>query len=302
MKIKYEQIALRTKARDIIAKANAIIDEYAAQGYSLTLRQLYYQFVARGLLPNEQKNYKMLGEVISSGRRAGLIDWEAIVDRTRFIRGNGSGWDSPAGIIATCEDAFKYDLWKDQPSYIEIWFEKDALLGVFERACHQMRLPHFSCRGYVSDSECWGAAQRIARMERSGKRAFVMHFGDHDPSGIDMTRDIEARMNLFGASPIVQRLALNMDQVEQYNPPPNPAKETDSRFAGYRAEFGDESWELDALNPDVLASLVADAVACRMDLLKWKKGLNREAKAKKEIGLLAKFYDAAVKAAKEASK
>lgn len=58
---------------------------------------------------------------------------------------------------------------------------------------------------------------------------------------------------MFGASVEVRRLALNMEQVRKYDPPPNPAKVTDSRFAAYCDQFGDESWELDALSPKVVA-------------------------------------------------
>lgn len=296
-KIKYENIALRTKAIATIAQANDIIEEYAKQGYSLTLRQLYYQFVARGLLPNTNRNYQNLGVVISNGRRAGLIDWDAIVDRTRFLR-RTSTWTSPTEIIESCAAQFRLDLWQDQAAYVEVWFEKDALLGVFERASQLRRLPLMSCRGYGSDSTWWEAAQRLKEHDRwsiPGKeRCIVLHFGDHDPSGLDMTRDIEARLNLFGAFPTIKRLALNMDQVHKYNPPPNPAKETDSRFAAYRAEFGDESWELDALNPDILVKLVDKEISKHIDVKKWNAALKRENEAKADLALVSTNWDKVV--------
>lgn len=276
MKIQYERNNLHGKTLRLLEQANAIIDEYQTKGFSLTLRQLYYQFVARGLLANKQANYKMLGEVLSSGRRNGLVDWDAIVDRTRFLRRPPS-WTSPQDILSSCANQYKADLWANQPNYVEVWFEKDALLGVFERACEDFRLPMFSCRGYVSDSECWAAAQRFEAAERDGKECVLLHFGDHDPSGLDMTRDIGDRLFLFGASHVnVRRLALNMDQVEEYNPPPNPAKETDSRFADYLDKYGDESWELDALSPEVLAALVAKEVESLVVAKRWKAGLKQE--------------------------
>lgn len=277
MKIQYERTNLHGKTLRLLEQANAIIDEYRAKDFSLTLRQLYYQFVARGLLANKQQNYKMLGEVLSSGRRNGIVDWDAIVDRTRFLRRPPS-WASPQDILLSCASQYKADLWADQPNYVEVWFEKDALLGVFERACEDYRLPMFSCRGYVSDSECWAAAERFKRAQDHGKGSVLLHFGDHDPSGLDMTRDIEDRLFLFGAPHVgVRRLALNIDQVEQYNPPPNPAKETDSRFEDYRNKYGDESWELDALSPEVLAALVAKEVKSLVVAKRWKAGLKQEA-------------------------
>jgi hypothetical protein len=291
-KIQYEALKFQARIVKQIEQACAIIAEYHAEGYQLTLRQLYYQFVARDLLPNTQKNYKQLGSVISKARRAGLVDWEAIVDRTRFLRGPSS-WDSPADILNTASYSFKHDRWDSQPHYVEVWFEKDALLGVFERPSEQWRLPIFSCRGYASDSEIWVAAQRLARVSRqSGKPTTILHFGDHDPSGLDMTRDIEERLHLFGARRVtVNRLALNMDQIEQYQPPPNPAKESDSRFAAYLSAYGDESWELDALDPKVLNGLVRSALDDVLDVPAWNKAVREENEARAELLAFSEEYE-----------
>lgn len=292
MKQKVETIALRTKAMAIIEQADVIIEEYRAKGFTLTLRQLYYQFVSRGLLANLQKNYKMLGEVISSGRRAGLIDWDAIVDRTRFLREKPS-WTSPKDILSACANQYRRNLWNDQPVYVECWFEKDALLGVFESITSQWRLPLFSCRGYVSDSELWSAARRFQSAGEKAEREklVVLHFGDHDPSGIDMTRDIEDRLRLFGCPNVtVTRLALNMVQINKYNPPPNPAKESDSRFTDYAHAFGTESWELDALSPEVLKSILDSHVVKMIDWQYWDKSMEREEKERKELSKIAGDY------------
>lgn len=305
MKIAYEKLILRSRALDIIAKANVILDEYAAQGYSLTLRQLYYQFVARDLFPDEwvsketgskncQANYDKLSSIISKGRRCGLIDWSAIVDRTRFLR-KDSSWDDPAHIVANSAAGFRLDLWRDQPYYVEVWFEKDALLGIFERASEFYRLPMISCRGYGSDSTWWEAAMRINEISNSGKygenkKAIILHFGDHDPSGLDMTRDIEARLNLFGCYPKVRRMALNMNQVREYDPPPNPAKETDSRFTDYQEKFGDECWELDALPPDMLVKLVNATVKAYIKPKLWKAALALETEGKEQLGNISDNY------------
>lgn len=294
--IEYETVKFRAATLETVRKANEIIDTYAEQGYSLTLRQLYYQFVARDLIPNRQSEYKRLGDVISKARRAGLVDWDAIEDRTRSLRSLGT-WDSPRSIVEACAKQFRYDLWEDQPCYVEVWFEKDALMGVFERVANELRLPYFSCRGYTSDSEVWGAGQRLLSVARSGRQPIVLHFGDHDPSGIDMTRDIGERIALFGGPDLidagfdVRRLALNMDQIEEYDPPPNPAKDTDSRFEGYRQEYGDESWELDALEPTVLAALVSAEVEQLLDQDAWDAAREREESARRALSRVAGMLD-----------
>lgn len=310
-KIKYENIALRTKAVALIGKINTIVEDYQRQGYSLTLRQLYYQLVAHDFFPDEQKfslvsgkwvrdlehgtknanpNYDWLGVTVSNGRRAGLIDWDAIVDRTRFLR-SPSTWETPGAIVGSCANQFQVDRWRDQKSYVELWFEKDALLGIFERASEFGQLPIFSNRGYVSDSSIWEAAQRIIGKTQEGRRGYILHFGDHDPSGLDMTRDVEARLALFGAAPRVKRLALNMDQVRKYNPPPNPAKETDCRFADYQRLYGDESWELDALAPDVMVKLVEREIKKHIDKKKWAAALKRETEGRGQLTKIAENWD-----------
>lgn len=240
---------------DMIDQANGIIDEYMSAGYKLTVRQLYYQFVARDLLANTVKNYKRLAGIISDARLAGLIDWDAIEDRTRNLVSQ-SHWSHPGEIIQACADQFRVDLWEGQAYRPEVWIEKEALAGVFDRVCKRWDIPFFSCRGYTSQSEMWSNAIRLGRIAANGQRPVILHFGDHDPSGMDMTRDIVDRMNLFDGRMELKRLALNMDQVEEFTPPPNPAKVTDSRFDGYVVKYGTESWELDALDPKVLSGLV----------------------------------------------
>jgi hypothetical protein len=130
-------------------------------------------------------------------------------------------------------------------------------------------VPYFSCRGYTSQSELWSAARRLSRYESAGQDTVVIHLGDHDPSGVDMTRDIQERLALFGSTATVRRIALNMAQVEQYDPPPNPAKLTDSRATGYISAFGESSWELDALDPATLDRLIDDEIRSWRDEDRW---------------------------------
>jgi len=289
--IRYENLTFKPDTQEVIDQANTIIAEYAAQGYDLTLRQLYYQFVSRDYIPNNQKAYNRLGDIVSKGRRAGMIDWNAIIDRTRNLQ-RESTWDRPADIVKAVAEQFMYDRWEKQSTYVECWFEKDALMGVFERIATEFRVPYFSCRGYTSDSEVWAAARRLRQQSTlHGKEIVILHFGDHDPSGLDMTRDIGDRLRLFGAKDIdVRRLALNMDQVEQYEPPPNPAKLTDSRFEQYAAEFGDESWELDALDPTTLHDLVRAELETIIDDDQWQEDTEREETAREELTLISDNY------------
>lgn len=272
-KINYVDKNFSDSSLQIIQIANKIIKEYAAQGYDLTLRQLYYQFVARGLIANKQTEYKRLGSIINDARLAGYIDWLTIVDRTRNVQSNPH-WDGPKDIVEACVQSFQIDKWAGQENRIEVWIEKDALVGVIENVCRRNDVSFFSCRGYTSQSEMWGAAQRLIAYEQ---HPVIIHLGDHDPSGIDMTRDIRDRLSLFMEGYIeVHRIALNMDQVEQYDPPPNPAKITDSRAEKYIKKYGGESWELDALEPKVLEDLIDDKIAEFKDEELWAKAVRKQ--------------------------
>lgn len=277
MREKFVDIKFRADTLAVINQANTIIADYQRQGFKLTLRQLYYQFVARALIPNKQTEYKRLGSIIDNGRQAGLIDWDAIEDRTRNLE-RLSVWSSPEQILRAVAEQYREDWWKGQDFYPEVWIEKDALTGVIEPVCEEFQVPYFACRGYVSQSEMYAAAQRLKGKARGGRSPVIFHLGDHDPSGMHMTVDNGERLDLFmrGMGVEVVRLALNMAQVEEYSPPPNPAKETDSRFESYAAEHGDESWELDALDPSVIDTLIRDALEERIDPDPWQAAKDAE--------------------------
>jgi hypothetical protein len=145
----------------VVDQANTIIEEYSDQGFTLTLRQLFYQFVARGLLENAFKQYRRLGGIIRDARDGGLIDWVAIEDRTRTVN-NHSSWDGPADIIRSAVRSYQTDRWVGQQYRPEVWIEKDALLGVIEGVCTEYRVPYFAHRGNNSQTLQHQAGKRFA--------------------------------------------------------------------------------------------------------------------------------------------
>lgn len=271
-----------------IETANAIISEYQGQGYTLTLRQLYYQFVARGLIENTERSYKNLGSIVADGRVAGLIDWYSIEDRGRNVSSVYVQEDEQQ-----CLDGLEYhyslDFWERQNAYVEVWVEKEALAAVIQRPADKWQVPFMACKGYLSVSEAWRAGQRFEAMEEAGRdRLVVIHLGDHDPSGIDMSRDNADRLSLFSNRSNVElrRIALNMDQVDAYNPPPNPAKVTDSRARDYIARFGHTSWELDALEPRVLDQLISAEIESFVDMDLWRQTKAEQTEARQVLAKL----------------
>ena len=287
MRIQYITRNVNKNSMSLIMIANKIIEEYVEQGYDLTLRQLYYQFVARDIIPNKDSEYKKLGSIINDARLAGEIDWDHIKDRTRKLR-HLSHWESPKEIIESAAHSYRLDKWQGQKHRLEVWIEKDALVGVIESICNECDVPYFSCRGYTSQSEMWRASQRLIEYIDSGQIPIILHLGDHDPSGIDMSRDIEDRLIMFDAYQIkVIRIALNQDQIKKYKPPPNPTKITDSRAKSYIYKFGSDSWELDALEPSVITDLIQDNIKNHLDEESFKSILKKENEQKIQIENIA---------------
>lgn len=282
----------RSGTRAIIRKANTLIDDYQAQGYKLTLRQLFYQFVSRNWIVNQQSEYKRLGEILNDARLAGLVDWDAIEDRGRNLVptamwGYPGEPTSPADFIYDWGRHFKNDPWENQPAYVEAWEEKDSLIGIVERPCRKWRVPFFSCRGYVSASEMYDAAQRLTQRAEAGQRVIVLHLGDHDPSGTQMTDNIEERLMLLSRECEgieVRRIALNLDQIRAYNPPENTAKESDSRYRAYCNRYGTtKSWELDSMPPQALADLLDREIESEIDLELWARDMEAEREPKRQL-------------------
>lgn len=292
MKEQFREYKFRKSTLAQIAQAEQIISEYSARGMSLTLRQIYYQFVSRDLIKNDQKEYKALGDLLNKARLAGLIDWSAMEDRTRGLKGYdaASGVTAEAALIDLAE-SYAQSRWDDQPYAPEVWIEKDALTGVIQPICSELRLSFFSCRGYVSQSEQYKAGKRFRWAHRNGKTPIVFHLGDHDPSGMHMTVDNRDRFAMFAAEDVeVVRLALNTDQVQLYNPPPNPAKMTDSRAAEYVAYHGDQSWELDALSPEVIEDLIRQAVEPLINWTFWREAEAQEEATKDQLARISDRY------------
>lgn len=296
-KIQYKEIDFRDKSLHLIEWANKIVEDYDEQGYNLTLRQLYYQFVARDIIPNNQRMYDNLGALINNARLAGLVDWHSIEDRTRNVK-NTYHWQDPRRLLESAAKQFDINKWEGQRNYVEVWVEKDALVEVIGKAASRYDTPYFSCRGYVSQSEMWGAAMRIKdKLRYEHDRAIIVHLGDHDPSGKDMTRDIDERINMFLEKDgfdgrfEIQRVALEMSQIKKFNPPPNPAKLTDSRCSGYISKYGYSSWELDALEPSVLDNIVRSAILDNLDLDLYNEKLEEEEATRERLLAYAKKFN-----------
>jgi hypothetical protein len=305
-KISYINSELNASSLAIVNDTIKIIDEYEALNIFPTLRGLYYRMIARDLFPeywrdkktkskNNPNNYKKFSYLITKARLTGLIDWDSISDHTRSKKGI-THWGNPDHIIKAVPGSFHLDHWAGQKIRPEVWIEKDALTGVISSICKKLDVDYFACVGYVSQSEMWTAAQRLTDYMFDKQKPVIIYLGDHDPSGLDMSRDIRDRLKMFMDRRChVNRIALNIDQVRKYNPPPDPAKFPDPRFVEYKSMYGTDSWELDALDPLVIQKLIEKTVLEYRNDKIYHKVMEQEYKDLAKLCIVAKNWRSLIK-------
>ena len=285
-----DKLHLNKKNEEQLQIINDIIEEYAEDGYTLTLRQLYYQLVSRDIIPNQQKEYAKLSTLLVKGRMAGVVDWDAIEDRIRvpYMEYWVSGIE---GAIRDTINQYKLDRQEGQDVYIELWVEKDALSGVLKRITEEFHIRLMVNRGYSSCTAIHDAFERLKRYEDEGKKTYILYLGDHDPSGLDMIRDIQERLQEFGVFPEVRHIGLTMEQINEFNPPENPAKITDPRAKWYISQHGNKSWEVDALNPKTLHKLVRENVEELIDMDLFNEQIEKEDSDKEKLEELMEGFE-----------
>lgn len=252
----------------LIAVLHQILEEHKQYG-KLTVRQVYYQLVGRGVIENSKRSYQGYVNHLTTGRKGGVIPWDAFEDRARmFHREPLPKYDilresDPQDAL---KDWFRYALnpkvseeyglsrWKDQPYYVELWVEKDALAGFLSPLCERLGVGLVVSRGYTSYTFKQEAIQRFKERDVE-QYPVLLYLGDLDPSGYDIYRCLEEEIGDEIDDAIIKRIGLNVKDVSQYNLVPNLIKEGDTRtkrFKGTFPELGSNVYELDALPPAVL--------------------------------------------------
>lgn len=279
--IKYREHSFSLERKKLIVKINEIIGEYQGR---VSVRQLYYRLVAADLINNNQTEYDRIQALITDARYAGLIDWSSVEDRNRAPT-RPEEWPNARAALSEIVANFRLDRWETQSYYVEIWVEKAALEGVLWPIALDYHVTLMVNRGYSSASAMKESADRIRARCFGGKRAVILYVGDHDPSGLDMLRDIPARLLEFGcpSNIDVRGIALTWEQIQRFKPPPNYAKVTDSRAAGYIEKFGNDSWECDALTPKDLDLITRTALNAYIDKDAMKEAITRENLIKAKI-------------------
>jgi len=269
----------------VLTECIRILAEYPDQ---ITLRQLYYRLVAAQVIENCQKSYKRLVAMLTKARKDGTISPAAFCDLTRESRGP-YGWLDLGDYAQGMAQRYSRLCWQSQPRYLEVWVEKEALATVFAPLCgrHQVRL--VVCRGYPSVSCLYEAARRFASEAGDGRECFLSYFGDFDPSGVDIPRNIGDELDAWapGAAPAVSVVALTPEQIADHNLPPAPPKHTDTRAARFVAKHGRDTVELDALPPGALRELIESAIVAHIDAAPWRAETDAENAERERLAEIA---------------
>jgi hypothetical protein len=288
------------KRRELLDFAVSVCQEYRDEGWSITLRQLYYQGVSRKTLPSSQNAYNALKVALAKARLDGSFPLWAIVDRSRKVypsaqTHNDCNLDRALERSAEAVRALPGSLlvrarWFGQPNHVTVLYEKESLAGIFEDTCEPLGVGTFACHGDASHAGLYDWLRQAAvahgidnpKGSRDDKGSFhrglakqstILYFGDHDPTGVRIPRTLETTLRRF--MEITQkplplqfvRVGITLDQARSMNLPPFWAKESaGADYDRYVEEFGtEEAWELDALSPSVLAKLVQVEVKTRFD-------------------------------------
>ena len=252
------KIKRRTKAEMQVVQ-DAIV-EVVGQYYPMTVRQVFYQLVSRGVIDKTEKEYKStVCRLLAKLRRNDTIPYSWIADNTRWMR-KPRTYSNLEDMLRQSQTLYRRSVWEDQDCYVEVWLEKEALAGVLVDVTREWDVPLMVTRGYPSISFVHSAAKSL---EDECKPCYLYYFGDRDPSGVDIDRFVEEQIREIAPDVDLhfQRVAVTVEQIEEMKLPTRPTKKTDSRAKNFKGE----SVEVDAIPPDVLRALCRDCIIQHID-------------------------------------
>lgn len=262
-------------ARAEWAKTTALIDVAVAilEGqYPMTVRQLFYQIVSRAVLQNNDRCYKKVSRVMNKARQDGRCRWEYIVDRSRPEYAPNVFKDAQ-GYAEVVRRSYRKDYWELQPNHVEVWTEKDAIIGCIEGLTNELGITVRVGRGFNSATKRHQIEVLFRQIERNGKNIFVLYLGDHDPSGVAIEKDLCEKIH---ANFSIKRIAIHKADIRLFDLPPLRVKLSDSRSVEFVRNHGPDCVELDALPANELRSRIQNAVYSLMDMTKWERAIEIE--------------------------
>ena len=280
MKKRYTDIQLSDEESDTLASIELLIEEYNDHGITLSPRQIYYQFVERGLVPNETEWCRHVEQVVATGRMLGRLDWDHIADRPLAVRAHHQFAD-PLDALTQLVENYAASLWDEQRWKIEVWVEKDAMVSVVGPLCYEYHIPFYTCAEIVSLSEQRRAGDRARRIRNRNEKALMIHFGDYNEEMYARAeRNMQRTLRFSGGAPIeMRRIALTWDQVEEFKLPVDP-----------RSDRHNVNYEIEALDPVILDRNFRELVSDLIDEDAWDRALQCEAQGRREVEAMIDCY------------
>jgi len=251
--------------------------EWGIENRPFTVRQAFYAMSVRYVVGKDETGYDVVQRQLLALRRAGIMPFGWITDNTRMMRKPRTHSSLEAALYYT-QQTYRHSVWADSPVYVEIWLEKDALSGVLYGETYKYDVPLMVARGFSSETFIHSAAQTIAD---EGKPAYLYYFGDHDPSGVEIDRKIEAGIRKYVPKAEVhfQRVAVHEWQIDAWNLPTRPTKQSDSRAKNFKGD----SVELDAIPPLELRRLARECITQHLDPRYLSRIAQQEAHEKEQL-------------------
>jgi len=269
----------RSTAR-LIEQARRILDEESP----MTIRQLFYRLVSAEAVENCRAHYQKVSRLMTMARDREEIGWDSIVDRSRPVY-RACTWTNLRQRFEHAAKVYRRDAWQDQPNYVEVWSEKDAVVGSIEEVTDRYAVPLRVTRGFSSTTVMHEMAESFQGIE---KPVYVYYIGDHDPSGRAIDRDVAARLQSYGAEFTMTRLAIHPEDIRKFNLPALRIKPTDSRADAFEKEHGTQCVELDALPPAELRRRIEEAIVKKLDPYLWERARRAEQAERETTERIAK--------------
>jgi len=259
---------------ELIAAAKAILEEIQPA----SIRAVCYRLFVAGLIPTMAKNNtNAVGRLLVGAREDGVIPWAWVVDETREAE-RISAWNNPEEIIRAAIQGYRKDYWTAQPERVEVWSEKGTVRGTLAPVLNEYGVTFRVMHGYGSATSLHDIAEETAEND---KTLTVLYVGDWDPSGLHMSEiDLPRRLERYGGSLNIIRVALNADDVAAGTGLPSFEVETkskDPRYKWFLDRYGRQCWELDALSPVTLRQRVDDEIFALLDVDTWNRAIEVEA-------------------------
>jgi hypothetical protein len=291
MKEKYKELPrYRKRKAAILEVAKQILAKWELAGTKKTLRGLHYELADINAYANTDSNWNTLSEIITAARWAGVVDWAAL-DLLRLQIRYPNEFENMQQAIEELAEVYRLPRWANQPEYVEVWIEKDTLTGLLEPITKKYHVRYVTNSGFASKKAIYDASERFKEVAAMGKDCTMIYLGDHDPAGISMYDSIKNDLTAMYCPAEVVMPALTKEQIRKYGLLPQPLKPGEKKKKKYIETTGcTESWELDALPPNVLEQVLIGEIEKHLDKTKYNEIIEREQQDKEKLRKFVKGW------------